>query len=219
MNSIQLSPVEFFTAAGPVGRTVMLLLLAASIWCWVLIIEGIVSTVRFRRALQSWRRGEAPALLAPVIAAGEEAAALEIVGEHVGATRLRITETMNRAARRVVADVDGGLANLAIISSVSPFVGLFGTVWGIMTSFSAIAASKDTSLAVVAPGIAEALATTAIGLAAAIPASIGFTRIGALIGSGAQDLASQIEERALAAIVEAQTPAMPARQRNLQGAA
>ena len=74
---------------------------------------------------------------------------------------------------------EGGLPNLAVISSVAPFVGLFGTVWGIMASFAGIAAAKDTSLAVVAPGIAEALAATAYGLAAAIPASVGYNRIGA----------------------------------------
>jgi biopolymer transport protein ExbB/TolQ len=220
MNSVQLSPAEFFLTAGPVGRAVMILLLAASIWCWVLIIEGIVSTARFRGALRKWRRGETPAMLAPVITACRQAVALEIDGEQVSAARQRITEAMNRAARAVVADVDGGLANLAIISSVAPFIGLFGTVWGIMTSFTAIAASKDTSLAVVAPGIAEALSTTAIGLAAAIPASIGFTRIGASIGAGAQDLASQIEEQALAEIVAMQdVPATEAGQDDVEGAA
>ena len=92
--------------------------------------------------------------------------------------------------------LEGGLPNLAIISSVAPFVGLFGTVWGIMTSFAAIAQAQDTSLAVVAPGIAEALATTAFGLAAAIPASVGYTRVGAALGSSAAELADWIEERA-----------------------
>ena len=71
------------------------------------------------------------------------------------------------------------MPNLAVISSVAPFVGLFGTVWGIMSSFAAIAQAQDTSLATVAPGIAESLAATAYGLAAAIPASIGYNRIGA----------------------------------------
>ena len=170
MNAIDLSPIQFFLAAGEVGKFVMLLLFAASIWCWVLIIEGIVGIVRFKSALRAWQRGVPPALLASVIEVGEKAASLRLPGESIGETRLRLIETMNRQARAVVARIEGGLVNLAVISSVAPFVGLFGTVWGIMSSFTAIAAAKDTSLAIVAPGIAEALATTAIGLAAAIPA-------------------------------------------------
>ena len=102
---------------------------------------------------------------------------------------------MNRTARALLRRLEGGLPNLAIISSIAPFIGLFGTVWGIMTSFAGIAEAKDTSLAVVAPGIAEALATTAFGLAAAIPASVGYTRIGAALGSAAAELGDWIEER------------------------
>ena len=92
---------------------------------------------------------------------------------------------------------EGGLPNLAIISSVAPFVGLFGTVWGIMTSFAGIAEAKDTSLAVVAPGIAEALAATAYGLAAAIPASFGYNRIGATLARSGRVLSSMIEREAV----------------------
>jgi biopolymer transport protein ExbB/TolQ len=200
MSSADLSPVEFFMLAGSVGKAVMLILLIASIWCWVLIIEGIVGVFRFKAAIRRWRAGENAPLLASVIEAGRGASALRIHGEDIGATRHRIIETMNRSARSVVSGVEGGLANLAVVSSVAPFVGLFGTVWGIMSSFTAIAASKDTSLAVVAPGIAEALATTAIGLAAAIPASIGYTRIGSAIGGAAQELAGVIEEESVRAV-------------------
>jgi biopolymer transport protein ExbB/TolQ len=200
MSSVNLSPVEFFLLAGSVGKAVMLILLAASIWCWVLIIEGIVGIFRFKAALRHWRRDETSSLLASVIDAGHKASGLLIPGEGVGDTRMRIIEAMNRNARSVIAAVEGGLPNLAVISSVAPFVGLFGTVWGIMSSFIAIGAAKDTSLAVVAPGIAEALAATAIGLAAAIPASVGYTRIGAAIGGATQDLAGLIEEEALRAV-------------------
>ena len=203
MNAIDLSPIQFFLAAGEVGKFVMLLLFAASIWCWVLIIEGIVGVVRFKSALRTWQRGMPPALLASVVEVGEKAAALRLPGESIGETRMRIIETMNRQARAVVAGIEGGLVNLAVISSVAPFIGLFGTVWGIMSSFTAIAAAKDTSLAIVAPGIAEALATTAIGLAAAIPASIGYTRIGAAIGHAAGTLSGLIEEEALQAVTPA----------------
>lgn len=104
---------------------------------------------------------------------------------------------MTRAARMLLTRAEGGLPNLAVISSVARFVGLFGTVWGITVSFSAIAAAKDTSLAVVAPGIAEALAATAIGLAAAIPASIGYNRIGVSLARLGECLHDLIEEDAV----------------------
>jgi biopolymer transport protein ExbB/TolQ len=200
MNAVTLSPVEFFMLAGPVGRVVILILAAASVWCWVLTIEGIVGVIRFRAALAAWRAGKTPPMLAGIAEAGERAAALRLPGEGIGDTRMRLIETMNRSARSVVSAIEGGLANLAVIASVSPFVGLFGTVWGIMSSFTSIAAAKDTSLATVAPGIAEALATTAIGLAAAIPASVAYTRIGSAITRASSLLASLIEEEALAAV-------------------
>jgi biopolymer transport protein ExbB/TolQ len=111
--------------------------------------------------------------------------------------RERISDAMARAARDLLTRSEGGLPNLAVISSVAPFVGLFGTVWGIMSSFAAISQAQDTSLATVAPGIAESLAATAYGLAAAIPASIGYNRIGAAYARVGQQMASFVEERAL----------------------
>jgi biopolymer transport protein ExbB/TolQ len=140
------------------------------------------------------------ALLAPIVEAGDAASGHRFPGEGIGDVRIRMIDAMNHQARLVIANVEGGLANLAVIASVSPFVGLFGTVWGIMSSFTAIAVAKDTSLAVVAPGIAEALATTAFGLFAAIPASVGYTRIGASIGRSTQDLAGLIESEAMKAL-------------------
>jgi biopolymer transport protein ExbB/TolQ len=92
---------------------------------------------------------------------------------------------------------EGGLSNLAVIASVAPFVGLFGTVWGIMTAFAGIAEAKDTSLAVVAPGIAEALAATAYGLAAAIPAAFAYNRFVASFTKLGQDLSDLIEQHAV----------------------
>ena len=108
---------------------------------------------------------------------------------------------MRRVAQALLGRLDSGLPSLAVISSVAPFIGLFGTVWGIMTSFASIADANDTSLAVVAPGIAEALAATAIGLAAAIPASIGYNRLASAIGRVAQSLDHLIDEKAVALMV------------------
>jgi biopolymer transport protein ExbB/TolQ len=197
MEYTSLSPVGMFMSAGPVGKAVMAVLLLASVWTWVLIVEGAVSVVRISRAARSARAGGRVGLLAPIEAAGQQAASLELPGESVGEKRERIAEFMSRTAREFLTRAEGGLPNLAVISSVAPFIGLFGTVWGIMTSFAGIAQSQDTSLAVVAPGIAEALAATAYGLAAAIPASVGYNRIGAAFARVGQQVAHYIEDEAL----------------------
>jgi len=195
-----LDPLSLLINAGPVGKAVILLLAAASVWCWVLIVEGAWAVMRLRNAIAA-ARGRGPAqrtaLLAPIMEAGTQAAATSIPGESTGEARARVTEAMGRAARLLLTRIEGGLPNLAVISSVAPFVGLFGTVWGIMVSFAAIAEAKDTSLAVVAPGIAEALAATAIGLAAAIPATIGYNRIGASLARAGEALQHLIEEDAV----------------------
>lgn len=197
MEYTSLSPVAMFLNAGPVGKAVMAVLLLASVWTWVLIVEGAVAVVRISRAARSARAGGAVGLLAPIEAAGQQAVALELPGESVGEKRERVAEFMSRTAREFLTRAEGGLPNLAVISSVAPFIGLFGTVWGIMTSFAGIAQSQDTSLAVVAPGIAEALAATAYGLAAAIPASVGYNRIGAAFARVGQQVAHYIEDEAL----------------------
>ena len=179
MDDFTLSPLHLFLQAGPVGKSVMALLLAASIWCWLLIAESLFGVVRLARALKAAKAGAPAPLLAGFDAAGPQEARIRVRGETVSERRQRVAEKMTRSGLDLLTSAEGGLANLAVISSVAPFVGLFGTVWGIMASFVGIAAAKDTSLAVVAPGIAEALAATAYGLAAAIPASIGYNRLGA----------------------------------------
>lgn len=199
MQGMDLSPIGLFLEAGLVGKFVMAVLFLASLWCWVLIIEGVISVARIRRAVRTARAGGALAKsLAGVAIAGDDEARRRISGETVGELRARISDAMARAARELLTRAEGGLPNLAVISSVAPFVGLFGTVWGIMSSFAAISQAQDTSLATVAPGIAESLAATAYGLAAAIPASIGYNRIGAAFARLGQEMASFVEERALA---------------------
>ncbi len=197
MDTLTLSPLGLFLAAGPVGRTVMILLGLASLWCWVLIVEGLYTLLRSGRAVAASPEDPAAAAVAPIFEAGRLAAALVVPGESVGERRHRLGEAMGREARVFLARAEGRLPDLAVIASVSPFVGLFGTVWGIMVSFAGIAAAKDTSLAVVAPGIAEALAATAYGLATAIPASIAYSRLGAGFARLAGTLADRIEEEAV----------------------
>ena len=114
----------------------------------------------------------------------------------------RIDRILDTTMAREIERIEGGLSTLAIVATTSPFVGLFGTVWGIMHSFQAIAIQKNTNLAVVAPSIAEALFATAIGLAAAIPAYIAFNafsnsvaRYSARLESFADDLTTAIQRR------------------------
>ena len=173
-----------------------MLLLAASVWCWLLIGEALFGVVRLSRALAAVKAGASAPLLAAVESDGAREARCRVQGETVSERRQRIGEKMGRTGMEVLMKAEGGLANLAVISSVSPFVGLFGTVWGIMASFVGIAAAKDTSLAVVAPGIAEALAATAYGLAAAIPASIGYNRLGAAFSRLCQQMLHLVADRA-----------------------
>ena len=101
---------------------------------------------------------------------------------------MRIEKVMEVTIAREVERLERRLLVLATVGSAGPFVGLFGTVWGIMTSFQSIAASKNTSLAVVAPGIAEALFATAIGLVAAIPATIFYNKFASEVNKQAQRL-------------------------------
>ena len=127
---MDLSPVGLFLEASLVGRAVMAVLFVASLWCWVLIIEGAVSVMRLRRAVCQAREGGPLAKsLSGVAAAGDDEARRRIPGETVGELRSRISDAMARAARDLLMRSEGGLPNLAVVSSVAPFVGLFGTVW------------------------------------------------------------------------------------------
>lgn len=177
METLSISPVSLFLQAGPVGKAVMALLGLASIYGWAVILEGVFASLRMRSAISDARQSGRAGKLAPVAAAGRLSAEIHLPGETVSERRQRIAEAMGRAGRDALSRAEGGLPNLAVIASVAPFVGLLGTVWGIMTSFVGIAAAKDTSLAVVAPGIAEALFATAIGLVAAIPAVLAYNKI------------------------------------------
>ncbi|MFL2813437.1 MAG: protein TolQ [Candidatus Puniceispirillales bacterium] len=201
--SANLSLWGLFLQADIVVKLVMLILLFASVWCWTIIIEklflsrkelkladsfenefwsgtslddiyddiskdnslkyeGAISRV-FSSAMQEWRRANSSGLVSK--------------GDNFKASLAqRIDRGMGVAITREVGRLERGMTFLASIGSVAPFIGLFGTVWGIMNSFSAIAASKNTSLAVVAPGIAEALFATALGLLAAIPAVAAYNK-------------------------------------------
>ncbi len=170
--------------AGPVVQGVMGALVLASVICWAIMIEKSILLGRLRREIRLLSNtgdpgaasGEGPAARMQRAAAREWAEGRDH-DESRGEYRERIERAMRETLSATMRRAQSGTAFLATTGAVGPFVGLFGTVWGIMGSFQGIAQMHDTSLAVVAPGIAEALLATAIGLFAAIPAVIGYNRI------------------------------------------
>ncbi|AIT07542.1 MULTISPECIES: protein TolQ [Sphingomonas] len=193
MDAATLSPVALFLQADLVVKFVMAGLLLASIWTWALIIAFWRRLGRIRKGMAGFERdfwkaedidafykAEADKDLpsARVFVAGVKEWRRSTAGGSIdkGGTRERLATAMGAAAALEIDTISDRLNILATIGSVAPFVGLFGTVWGIMRSFTGIAQAQNSSLAVVAPGIAEALFATAIGLFAAIPAVIAYNR-------------------------------------------
>ncbi len=188
-----ISPLALFLQADIVVKVVMLGLVLASIWTWAMIIGFSVTLRRASRQSSAfeedfWKaedidrfyegRGKADFPAAKVMAAGvtewRRSTAQKVIDRD--GTRDRLSTAMSSMIGAEVDRLSDRLNILATIGSVAPFVGLFGTVWGIMRAFTAIAKEQNSSLAVVAPGIAEALFATAIGLFAAIPAVIAYNR-------------------------------------------
>ncbi|MEQ1578341.1 MAG: MotA/TolQ/ExbB proton channel family protein [Hyphomicrobium sp.] len=186
--------------ADPVVKSVMGGLVLASVVCWAIILEKIY---RLRRLSSDVKKLEAIAAGGgSVISTGLPghlltAARIEAEegferGEGRTDVRARLERAMRGALKSDLQRQEAGLPFLATIGSSAPFVGLFGTVWGIMNSFTAISQQQDTSLATVAPGIAEALFATALGLAAAIPAVMAYNAIAVSLGRYAARAGSAI---------------------------
>lgn len=198
--SQELSILALFLAADLLVKMVMIILVAASIWSWSIMFQKSRS-YRNQRKLTSlfeerfWSQeslddfydqlGNDPnGAMAKVFSVGMlewRMASTKGVSRSLGRelrTSLvgRIEKSMSLIISKEMDGLEKGIPFLASVGSVAPFIGLFGTVWGIMNSFAAIAESKNTSLAVVAPGIAEALFATALGLAAAIPAVVAYNK-------------------------------------------
>ena len=187
------SLISLFWRADPIVKTVMVILALASVWSWAVAIDkwfGVMGVgSRARRVEQavhsghsldefdrvSDRGGDA---MARVAAAGarELRESRRSGGDEAKAVAARAKDAMEVAVNRESLRLESGLSTLAIIASSAPFIGLFGTVIGIMNSFRDIAAKGETNLTVVAPGIAEALFATALGLFAAIPALIFYNK-------------------------------------------
>jgi biopolymer transport protein ExbB/TolQ len=186
-----LSVIGLFHHADIVVKCIILGLLLASVLCWAMAFEKLIRVWLINREINTLESSSKSGVLQPRRSRGlihslSEAARAEWTEGPEDATnsevRDRLELAMRGATKRQLKVIERGLPFLATLGSAAPFIGLFGTVWGIMHSFTAIAQSKDTSLAVVAPGIAEALFATAVGLAAAIPAVIFYNQITVALG-------------------------------------
>lgn len=186
--------------ADPVVKLVMLVLVGASVWCWAIIFFKSRQLRRLRRQADAfeetfWSGGSLEDLYERTARAAEHpmvaifnAAMHEWLGARKSLSNRqgeglsaslgdRIDRVMAVMVGREMEALENHLGFLATVGSTAPFIGLFGTVWGIMNSFQSIAVTKNTSLAVVAPGIAEALLATALGLVAAIPAVVAYNKL------------------------------------------
>lgn len=194
-----LSPFGLFWNADMVGKLVILMLVFASIWCWAIIFDKIRMLKATKRRADKFEeafwsgepldklyervRQSRPDPILKTFLSGMEEWRLGMSdknaanGEGLGTNlQQRIERNMSVTIGREMEKLERSMTFLANVGSAAPFIGLFGTVWGIMRSFTAIAGAKNASLAVVAPGIAEALFATAIGLVAAIPAVIAYNK-------------------------------------------
>jgi biopolymer transport protein TolQ len=202
--SSSLSLTDLFLQSDSIVKLVLFILLAASFWSWAVIFDKTLRLRRLRQAASSFeetfwsggslddlydRVGQRPidpmsAVFAAAMREWRRSAARGLLGTQTMRSSLqqRIERVMNVTVGREMDRVERFMAFLATVGSTAPFVGLFGTVWGIMNSFSSIAAAKNTSLAVVAPGIAESLFATALGLVAAIPAVIAYNKLSSDFG-------------------------------------
>ena len=196
-----------FWQADLIVKVVMLMLLVASVWCWAIIIEKLMRIRRLNAQADAfeesfWSGGSLDALydrigqnpadpMSATFAAGMREwrhAADRGIGSMKGSLQQRVERVMAVTIGREMQRAERYMTFLASVGSTAPFIGLFGTVWGIMNSFTSIAASGNTSLAVVAPGIAEALFATALGLVAAIPAVISYNKFTTDLGRYADRL-------------------------------
>ncbi len=228
VDAINLSVWGLFWSAHWIVKAVIIILMLASIWSWAIIFEKVVrmrwlmrKAGRFEDAFWSGgsldelydQVGQRPndpmsAVFSAAMREWRRSLSRRIAGASVtGSLQERIDRVMHVTVGREMERLERYMAFLASVGSTAPFIGLFGTVWGIMNSFQSIAASKQTTLAVVAPGIAEALFATALGLVAAIPAVVAYNklsndlnrysgRLEAFSGEFSAILSRQIEEAA-----------------------
>lgn len=200
--SASMSMVDLFFNADWLVQSVMVLLIAASFWCWTIIFSKLLRLRALKEkatlfeetfwsgiALETLyeRLGAQPAdpfsaVFSMAMKEWKRSFSKGLSTNDTQALQQRIERVMYITATKEMEEIEKNLTFLASVGSTAPFIGLFGTVWGIMHSFQNIAASQNTSLAVVAPGIAEALFATALGLVAAIPAVLAYNKLSSDIG-------------------------------------
>lgn len=214
-NTAHLDMLSMFAQADIVVKIVMLLLIASSFWSWAIIATKYLMYREVRKQHRAFEKRiwsgkpleeqfdamkdniDSPLANVFVTGMGEwldwksrqvDKAGQQETGRLQMSIKDRINRTMDITRNREVSHLQQHLSFLATVGSTAPFIGLFGTVWGIMHSFQSIAVTQDTSLAVVAPGIAEALFATAIGLFAAIPAVIFYNKYTTELGKMADKM-------------------------------
>jgi biopolymer transport protein TolQ len=208
----EVSLIGLFLQAHWVVKAVMIGLIVCSVWVWAIAVDKFLLYGRMRRAMdrfeQSFWSGQSLEELYRTLSARPShsmaslfvAAMREWKRSFEGQPRsfaglqTRIEKVMDVTISREIERLERRLLVLATVGSAAPFIGLFGTVWGIMNSFRAIAGQQSTSLAVVAPGIAEALFATALGLVAAIPATIFYNKFATEVNKQAKRLEGFADE-------------------------
>jgi len=204
---IDFSLIAMFIRATIVVQAVNVLLVVASFWAWAIIVDRLLAYTRARRETAMFedafwsgqpldalfdRIGSKPRSAVErvfVAGMGEWRRSFDKTGGLIPGARDRIDRSLDVAIGREAEALGARLSYLATVGSISPYVGLFGTVWGIMTAFQEISVQQNTNLSTVAPGIAEALVTTAVGLLAAVPAVIFYNKL----AGDAQRLTGRLE--------------------------
>jgi biopolymer transport protein TolQ len=212
LTAVDISLFDLFRQAHWVVKAVMVGLIVCSVWVWAIAIDKTVLFGRMRRAMdrfeQTFWSGQSLEELYRTLSArpSHSMAALFVAAmrewkrsfegqpRSFAGLQMRIEKVMDVTIAREIERLERRLLVLATVGSAGPFIGLFGTVWGIMNSFRAIAGQQSTSLAVVAPGIAEALFATALGLVAAIPATIFYNKFATEVNKQAQRLEGFADE-------------------------
>ena len=237
-DAAMLNPVELFMTADWVVKAVMVGLAGASIWSWAVIIDKAVRFASlnrqadaFERAVSSGRSLEEvaaqagpdpvqplPRMLVIALTDWREARARGSLNEYqANLLMTRIDRALDSLIARESQRIENGLGVLSVVATASPFIGLFGTVWGIMNAFGRIAAAGTTNLTTVAPAIAEALFATGIGLAAAIPAYIAYNKFSIDAGKFTGRLESFADDLQAAVARRLSAPTAPAPQPEHRG--
>ena len=188
-SSADFSLMNLFLRADIIVKSVIIILIACSVYSWAIIIEKLKLFKKINSSSEEfeekfWRSKSAETFYNslpnkiedPMASLFKESMQSVLKSRSKSNLMERLGGTLEVGIEKQMTKIEKGFTFLATVGSTAPFIGLFGTVWGIMNSFQSIAISRNTSLAIVAPGIAEALFATALGLLAAIPAVIAYNR-------------------------------------------